>query len=101
MIDPPIFEAALLILFLVFMAIRGYYGRRARPTGLKRTRKERWAEQVKYESKGLVILRIVLVYAMIAFIVIWSLFPFLIPPFTQLSVPMDRCCNLHSDDFCD
>lgn len=78
------FQITVLILFIIFMVIRGYYGRKAQPPGQKRTRKERWAEQVKYESKLLVILRIVLVYAMIVFIVIWSLFPFLIPPVTQL-----------------
>ncbi len=78
------FQITVLILFIIFMAIRGYYGRKAQPPGQKRTRKERWADQVKHESKLLVILRIVLVYAMIVFIIIWSLFPFLIPPVTQL-----------------
>jgi protein-S-isoprenylcysteine O-methyltransferase Ste14 len=66
------------------MGVRAYYGRKAQPPGQKRTRQERWAEQVKYESKWLVILRILLVYAMIVFIIIWSLFPFLIPPYSQL-----------------
>ncbi len=84
MFEPLFFQFAVLMLFIVFMVIRGYYGRKARPPGQKRTRKERWTDQVKYESKWLVILRIVVVYAMIVFIVIWSLFPFLIPPVTQL-----------------
>jgi protein-S-isoprenylcysteine O-methyltransferase Ste14 len=66
------------------MGIRGYYGRKAQPPGQKRTRQERWADQVKHERKWLVLSRIVLVYAMIVFVVIWSLFPFLIPPITQL-----------------
>ncbi|MFX1576638.1 MAG: isoprenylcysteine carboxylmethyltransferase family protein [Promethearchaeota archaeon] len=79
------FHIAMLILFLIFMGIRGYYGRKAQPLGQKRTRQERWADQVQYESKWLVLSRIVLVYAMIVFIVIWSLFPFLIPPITQLA----------------
>lgn len=87
MTEELIFRFGLLILFLVFMGIRVYYGRKASPPGQKRTRKERWADQVKYESKGLVLLRIVLVYAMIVFILIWSLIPFLIPPLTQLIVP--------------
>jgi len=78
------FRIVLLALFLIFMGIRGYYGRKAKSSDSKRTRKERWAEQVRYESRVLVILRIMLVYAMIVFIVVWSLFPFLIPPYTQL-----------------
>jgi len=78
------FRLSLLLLFLIFMGVRAYYGRKARPPGQKRTRQERWAEQVKYESKWLVILRIGLVYAMIVFVLIWSLFSFLIPPYSQL-----------------
>ena len=85
MIDALFFQVAVLILFTLFMVIRGYHGRKAKLPGQKRTRQERWADQVKYESKWLVILRILLVYAMIVFIVIWSLLPFLIPPITQLS----------------
>jgi len=69
------------------MGIRGYYGRKATPVGQKRTRTERWADQVKYENKALVILRIVLVYTMIGFVLIWSLMPFLLPLLTQLIVP--------------
>ncbi|MFX1319690.1 MAG: hypothetical protein ACFE9D_01875 [Promethearchaeota archaeon] len=78
------FRLALLILFWVFMGVHAYYGRKARPPKQKRIRQERWAEQVKYESKWLVILRIVSVYAMIVFVLIWSLFPILIPPYSQL-----------------
>jgi protein-S-isoprenylcysteine O-methyltransferase Ste14 len=84
MLEELILRFGLLILFLVFMGIRGYYGRKAQPPGQKRTRQERWAGQVKYESKALVILRIVLVYAMIIFVFIWSLVPFLLPPYTQI-----------------
>jgi protein-S-isoprenylcysteine O-methyltransferase Ste14 len=87
MIEEFIFRFGLLILFILFMGIRGYYGCKATSAGRKRTRKERWALQVKYESKVLVILRIVLVYAMIVFVLIWSLVPFILPPLTQLIVP--------------
>ena len=87
MIEEFIFRFGLLMLFLIFMGIRGYYGRKATPVGQKRTRKERWADQVKYESSVLVILRIVLVYAMIGFVLIWSFMPFLLPLLTQLIVP--------------
>ncbi len=83
MFEELFFHFAVLPLFIVFMGVRGYYGRKARSPGPKQTRKERWADQVKYESKWLVVLRIVLVYAMVGFIVIWSLFRFLIPPITQ------------------
>ncbi len=86
MFEELFFSIAVLILFILFMGIRGYYGRKAQPPGQKRTRQERWADQIKYESKWLVILRIILVYAMIVFIVIWSLLPFLIPPITQLVI---------------
>jgi protein-S-isoprenylcysteine O-methyltransferase Ste14 len=86
MFEELFFSIAVLLLFILFMGIRGYYGRKAQPHRQKRTRQERWADQVKYESKWLVILRIVLVYAMIVFIVIWSLLPFLIPPITQLVI---------------
>lgn len=79
------YQIMVLFLFILFMAIRGYFGRKAQPPGQKRTRQERWSNQVKYESKFLVILRILLVYAMIVFITIWSLIPFLIPPVTQLN----------------
>jgi protein-S-isoprenylcysteine O-methyltransferase Ste14 len=84
MVEGLFFPIAVLILFILFMGIRGYYGSKAQLPGQKRTRQERWADQVKYESKWLVILRIVLVFVMIAFIVIWSLLPFLLPPITQL-----------------
>lgn len=87
MIEEFIFRYGLLALFILFMGIRGYYGRKATPVGQKRTREERWADQVKYESKVLVILRIALVYGMIVFILIWSLVPFLLPLLTQLIVP--------------
>ena len=86
MFEELFFPIAVLVLFILFMGIRAYYGRKAQPPGQKRTRQERWAHQVKYESKWLVILRIVLVYAMIVFIVIWSLFPFLLPPITHLVI---------------
>jgi protein-S-isoprenylcysteine O-methyltransferase Ste14 len=87
MIEEFIFRYGLLILFLLFMGIRGFFGRKATPVDQKRTRKERWADQVKYESKALVILRIVLVFAMVVFVLIWSLMPFLLPLLTQLIVP--------------
>ena len=86
MFEELFFPIAVLALFILFMSIRGYYGHKAQPPGQKRTRQERWADQVKYESKWLVILRIVLVYAMIVFIVTWSLLPFLIPPITQFAI---------------
>jgi protein-S-isoprenylcysteine O-methyltransferase Ste14 len=78
------FHIAVLLLFIIFLGIRGYYGRKAQPPGQKRTRHERWADQVKYERIWLVLSRIVLVYAMIVFVVIWSLFPFMVPLITQL-----------------
>lgn len=84
MVEELIFRLSGLFLFLIFMGIRGYYGRKAQPEGQKRTRQKRWADQVKYESKILVILRIVLVYMMIVFVLIWSLFPILIPAYTQI-----------------
>ncbi|MFX1565322.1 MAG: isoprenylcysteine carboxylmethyltransferase family protein [Promethearchaeota archaeon] len=84
MLEELVFRLGLLVLFFVFMGIRGCYGRKAQPAGQKRTRQERWVNQVKYESKTLVILRIVLVYAMVVFVLIWSLVPFLIPPYTQI-----------------
>ncbi len=84
MAEELIFRLSGLFLFLIFMGIRGYYGRKAQPEGQKRTRQKRWANQVKYESKILVILRIVLVYTMIVFVLIWSLFPILIPAYTQI-----------------
>lgn len=87
LIEEFIFRYGLLTLFILFMGIRGYFGRKATPVGQKRTRKERWADQVKYESKVLVILRIVLVYGMIMFVLIWSFVPFLLPLLTQLIVP--------------
>ncbi|MFX1300677.1 MAG: isoprenylcysteine carboxylmethyltransferase family protein [Promethearchaeota archaeon] len=87
MIEEVIFRYGLLILFLLFMGIRGYYGSKATPIGQKRTRKERWADQVKYESRLLVILRILLVYAMIVFVLVWSLTPFLLHPLMQLIIP--------------
>ena len=88
MIEEIIFRYGLLLLFILFMGIRGYFGRQAQPPGQKRTRQERWADQVKYESKVLVILRIVIVYAMILFILIWSLIPFILPPLAQLIFPI-------------
>ncbi|MDO8123901.1 MAG: isoprenylcysteine carboxylmethyltransferase family protein [Candidatus Hermodarchaeota archaeon] len=88
MIEELLFRYGLLLLFILFMGIRGYYGRKAQPPGQKRTRQERWADQVKYESKVLVILRIVIVYAMIMFILIWSLVPFIMPPLAQLIFPV-------------
>ncbi|MFX1508792.1 MAG: isoprenylcysteine carboxylmethyltransferase family protein [Promethearchaeota archaeon] len=84
MAEELIFRLSGLFLFLIFMGIRGYYGRKAQPEGQKRTRQKRWADQVRYESKILVILRIVLVYTMIVFVLIWSLFPILIPAYTQI-----------------
>jgi len=87
MYEELIFRLGFLILTFLFLGIRGYYGRKAQPPGQKRTRQERWADQVKYESKGLVIFRIVVVYAMILFIVLWSLLPFLLPIWTQFIVP--------------
>jgi protein-S-isoprenylcysteine O-methyltransferase Ste14 len=78
------FPITVLLLFIIFLGVRSYYGRKAQPPGKKRTRQERWKDQVKYESKWLVILRIVLVVAMVVFIVIWSLVPFLLPPLAQL-----------------
>lgn len=88
MIEEFIFRYGLLLLFISFMGIRSYYGRKAQPSGQKRTRQERWADQVKYESKVLVILRIVLVYAMVLFILIWSLAPLVLPPLVQLIFPI-------------
>jgi len=88
MIEELIFRYGVLLLFFLFMGIRGYFGRKAQPSGQKRTRQERWADQVKYESKILVILRIALVYAMILFILIWGLVPFVLPPLGQLSFPL-------------
>lgn len=88
MIEELIFRYGLLLLFISFMGIRSYYGRKAQPPGQKRTRQERWADQVKYESKVLVILRIVLVYAMVLFILIWSLVPFVLPSLVQLIFPI-------------
>ncbi|MFX0079470.1 MAG: isoprenylcysteine carboxylmethyltransferase family protein [Candidatus Hermodarchaeota archaeon] len=88
MIEELIFRYGLLLLFILFIGIRGYFGRKAQPLGQKRTRQERWADQVKRESKILVILRIALVYAMILFILIWSLVPFVLPPLVQLSFPL-------------
>ncbi len=88
MIEEFIFRYGLLLLFISFMGIRSYYGRKAQPPGQKRTRQERWADQVKYESKVLVILRIVLVYAMVLFILIWSLAPLVLPPLVQLIFPI-------------
>jgi protein-S-isoprenylcysteine O-methyltransferase Ste14 len=88
MIEELIFRYGLFLLFVLFMGIRGHYGRKAQPPGRKRTRQERWADQVKYENKVLVILRIVLVYAMMLFILIWSLFPFVLPPLAQLIFPI-------------
>jgi protein-S-isoprenylcysteine O-methyltransferase Ste14 len=81
-----IFRLGFLILTFLFLGIRGYYGRKAQPPGQKRTRKERWVDQVMYESRGMVIFRIIVVYAMIVFIVIWSLLPFLLPMWTQLTI---------------
>ena len=81
-----IFRLGFLVLSFLFLGIRGYYGRKAQPPGQKRTRKERWADQVKYESKGMVIFRIVVVYAMIVFIILWSLFPSFLPFWTQFVV---------------
>ena len=88
MIEELIFRYGLLLLFILFMGIRGYYGRKAQPPGQKQTRQERWAYQVQYESKVLVILRIVIVYAMILFILIWSIVPFVLPPLLQLLFPI-------------
>lgn len=93
MFEELFFPIAVLVLFVLFMSIRSYYGRKAQPPAQKRTRQERWADQVKYESKWLVILRVVLVYAMIVFIVIWSLLPFLLPPITQLVI-VNQLCQL-------
>lgn len=88
MIEELIFRYGLLLLFILFMGIRGYYGRKAQPLGQKRTRMERWADQVKYESKVLVILRIVIVYAMVIFILVWGLAPFVLPHLVQLIFPI-------------
>lgn len=82
------------------MGIRGYYGRKAKPPGQKRTRQERWADQVKHESKWLVLSRVVLVYVMIVFVVIWCLFPFLIPPITQLAFAHQFWLQLTGVTFC-
>jgi protein-S-isoprenylcysteine O-methyltransferase Ste14 len=87
MLEELIFRYVLLLVFILFLATRGYFGRKAKPPGQKRTRQERWTEQVKYESKRLVILRIITVYAIIVFIFIWSLVPFLLPFWTQFLVP--------------
>ncbi|MFX0167753.1 MAG: isoprenylcysteine carboxylmethyltransferase family protein [Candidatus Hodarchaeota archaeon] len=87
MFEELFFRIGFLIIAFSFLGIRGYYGRKAQPPGQKRTRRERWADQVKHESKALVLFRIIVVYAMIAFIIIWSLIPFLLPSWTQLIVP--------------
>lgn len=87
MIEELIIRYSFLLLWIIFLGIRGYFGRKARPPNQRRTRKERWADQIKYESKWLVILRIATFYATIIFIVLWVFIPSLLPLWSQLIVP--------------
>lgn len=75
-----------LTLWIVFLGLRGYYGRKARPSGHKQTRQERWAVQIKYENKWLVFFRVIVFFTTLLFAVIWVFLPVVLSSWTQLVI---------------
>jgi protein-S-isoprenylcysteine O-methyltransferase Ste14 len=84
--DETFLRLVFLGLWLFFLGIRGYYGRKAQPASTKRTRQERWAIATKYEHGAFVVFRVVLMAVLILSIAIYVF----IPPWlvwAQLPVP--------------
>lgn len=77
MLEELVFHWLFTILWVIFLTIRGYYGRKAQPTGQKRTRQERWQESTKYERPIFVITRLILMLTLLIFIAGYALTPIL------------------------
>jgi protein-S-isoprenylcysteine O-methyltransferase Ste14 len=73
-----IFRFLFLGLWITFLGIRGYYGRKTKVTSPQRSRRERWDAITKYEAPILVILRVLIIYLLILFIILYTFAPFLI-----------------------
>ncbi len=73
-------------LWIAFLGLRGYYGRKARSGGQKQTRQERWAIQTRYENKWLVFFRVIVFFTTLLFAIIWVFLPALVPPWTQFAI---------------
>ncbi|MFX0088639.1 MAG: methyltransferase [Candidatus Hodarchaeota archaeon] len=76
MVEDLAFRILFITLWTVFLGVRGYYGRQARIPGQRRSRQERWREMVRYERIHLVILRLVLFYLLIVFIILYAFIPY-------------------------
>ena len=86
MCDEAFLRFVFLGLWLFFLGIRGYYGRKAQPAGPKRNRQERWAIATKYEHGAFVVLRVVLMVVLILSITIYVFIPSWLA-WAQLPVP--------------
>ena len=73
-------------LWIAFLVIRAYYGRKARIPGRKRSRRERWSDMARYEAPVLVILRVGLFYIMMVIVAVYTLAPSLMD-WAQLPFP--------------
>ncbi len=62
-------------LWLFFLGIRSYYGRKAQPASPKRTRQERWEIATRYEHGVFVVLRVVLMVVLILTIAVYVFVP--------------------------
>ncbi|MFX1562033.1 MAG: isoprenylcysteine carboxylmethyltransferase family protein, partial [Promethearchaeota archaeon] len=78
MSDDIVFRFLFLGLWIIFLGIRGYYGRKTKVPSPKRSRREKWEAITKYEAPILVILRVVIMFLLILFIILYTLFPFLV-----------------------
>lgn len=65
-------------LWIVFLSIRGYYGHKTSVPSPQRSRQEKWEAITKYEAPVLVILRVVIMFLLILFIIFYTLTPFLL-----------------------
>ncbi len=75
MCDEVLLSFVFLGLWLFFLGIRGFYGRKAQPASPKRTRQEKWAIATRYEHGAYVILRVVLTVVLILSIAIYVFVP--------------------------
>ncbi|MFX1475397.1 MAG: isoprenylcysteine carboxylmethyltransferase family protein [Promethearchaeota archaeon] len=86
MCDEVFLRLVFLGLWLFFLGIRSYYGRKAQPASPKRTREERWAIATQYEHGVFVVLRVVLMVVLILSVVIYAFVPSWLE-WAQLPIP--------------
>lgn len=73
-----VFRFLFLGLWIIFLGIRGYYGRKTQVPSQKRSRQENWEAITKYEAPVLVILRVAIMFLLILFIILYTFTPFLV-----------------------